>query len=161
MVTPAFVRQPGLMHPSLPGHALPFPGHGGPPGHFRGRFAGWPSSSAPLAGGPPARWSTSSSWSIAHPGWPMRSSSNAHQGASKSDASKDPARLNHGSPSSRRPQVSQGGPTDGASRGRRSASRVMPPNYRVSAIIATVTSSAGGGAVVSQPAQQNPLCGCC
>jgi hypothetical protein len=63
------------------------------------------------------------------------------------------------SPSSRRPQVSRGGPTYGASRGRRSASRVMLPNYmyRVSAIIATVTSSAGGEAAVSQPAQQNPL----
>jgi hypothetical protein len=47
--------------------------------------------------------------------------------------------------------------TDGASRGRRSASRVMLPNYRVSAIIATMTSSAGGEAAVSQPAQQNPL----
>jgi hypothetical protein len=87
----------------------------------------------------------------------MRGSSNAHQGASKSDASKDPARLNHGSPTSRRAQVSPGGPTDGASRGRRSASRVMPPNYRVSAIIAAMTSLAGGRAAVSQPALQNPL----
>eukprot|EP01047_Picozoa_sp_COSAG01_P096768 COSAG01_NODE_27203_length_691_cov_2.104730_1_plen_55_part_00 len=33
----------------------------------------------------------------------------------------------------------------------------MLPNYRVSAIIATVTSSAGDEAVVSQPALQNPL----
>jgi hypothetical protein len=61
------------------------------------------------------------------------------------------------SPSSRRPQVSRGGPTYGASRGRRSASRVMPPNYRVSAIIAAMTSLAGGRAAVSQPALQNPL----
>jgi hypothetical protein len=140
---------------------MPFPGHGGPPGHFRGRFAGWPSSSTPLASDPPACWSSSSSWSIAHPRWLMRSSSNAHQGASKSDATKDPARLNHGSLPSRRPEVSRDGPTDGASQGRRSASRLMLPNYRVSAIIATVTSLAAGAGPPSASQRCRIRCGGC